>query len=326
MLGGLELLLQHDQLRLLIERRRMPESLERFIQLRAAHRQIDLGLFQCGIGIGGLLRAHAFQGCLHRIERHVNVLRPGALRPGLALGEFLLFFTTQAGVALFKPAPRVIAFGGASLLLFKTERQAADHRHYRGQRQRPHLDAIHRAGRYTEVATGAFVDDDRVHQFGCTDDGVHRARLDAFGATDALGLADVSDLRGSRTATGVQLQHRHLQQVCQGRDGFAAARRALVDRLTAGDAFGIRLAPGVPALAALGLRQECVDALNQTHVLISPLNPRKATAIRPAPIRSIGKPRKGRGTSLSAVRSRKSVNRLNTSQKPNPAPRLKAVA
>ena len=42
------------------------------------------------------------------------------------------------------------------------------------------------------------------------------------------------------------------------------------------------------------------------------------------PINSIGRPRKGRGTSLSSVRWRKSLNRLSTSQNPSPAPRLRA--
>ena len=43
-------------------------------------------------------------------------------------------------------------------------------------------------------------------------------------------------------------------------------------------------------------------------------------------ISSIGRPRKGRGVSLAAVRSRRSQNTLSTSQKPSPAPKLKAVA
>ncbi|MNZ71099.1 hypothetical protein D3C78_894540 [compost metagenome] len=246
--------------------------------------------------------------------------------PCLALGDFLLLLTLQAGIALFEAAPCVIALEVAGLPRLRCEGQAPDNRQYSVRLQWAHFDAVHRARCHAEVATGALINDHRVHQLGRADDGIDRAGLNALGATNALGLADIGDLRRCRAASDVQFQHRHLQQFSQGRDGFVASGRALVDRLTAGDAFGIRLAPGVPALAALGLRQECVDALNQTHVLISPLNPRKATAIRPAPIRSIGKPRKGRGTSLSAVRSRKSVNRLNTSQKPNPAPRLKAVA
>ncbi|MNZ82638.1 hypothetical protein D3C78_1013400 [compost metagenome] len=246
--------------------------------------------------------------------------------PCLALGDFLLLLTLQASIALFEAAPCMIALEGTGLPRLRCEGQAPDNGQYRVRQQRAHFDTVHRTGCHAEVATGALIDDHRVHQFGRADDGIDRAGLNALGATNALGLADVGELRRGRATADIQLQHRHLQQFGQGINGFVAAGRTFVDRLAIGDAFGVRLAPGVAALAALGLRQECVDALNQTHVLISPLNPRKATAIRPAPIRSIGKPRKGRGTSLSTVRSRKSVNRLNTSQKPNPAPRLRAVA
>src|SRR5471032_2580846 len=232
----------------------------------------------------------------------------------------------QSGVALFEATPRTIALGGSGLLLFKTERQATDNRQHRGQRQWTHFDAIHRARRHAQVTTGAFIDDNGVHQLRRADNRIHRAGLYALGAADAFGLADVGNLRRCRAATDVQFQHRHFQQIRQGGDGFAAARRALVDRLAAGNAFGVGLASGMAALAALGLRQERIDALNQTHVLISPLKPRKATAISPALISWIGRPRKGRGTSLSKVRWRKSQNRPSTSQKPSPAPRLMALA
>ena len=59
---------------------------------------------------------------------HFTLLLRSAMCPCLALGEFLLFFAVQARVALFKAPPRVIAFGGARLLLFKAERQSSDNR------------------------------------------------------------------------------------------------------------------------------------------------------------------------------------------------------
>ncbi|MNR29489.1 hypothetical protein D3C85_1468790 [compost metagenome] len=162
MFGGFKLLLQDNQLRLLFEGRRMAECLERLGQLRAAHGHIDLGFFQRRIGIGDLLCADALKGGLHRVELHFARLG-GALCTGLALGGFLLFLASQTGVALLETVPRVIAFGGAGALLFKTERQPTDNRQHRGRRQRMHLDAVHRTWRHAEVTTGALIDDHRVH-------------------------------------------------------------------------------------------------------------------------------------------------------------------
>ena len=51
-----------------------------------------------------------------------------------------------------------------------------------------HGDAVDRAHRDAQLAPGACVVDDRVHQLRPTDDAVHRAGLDAQGATDAPGF------------------------------------------------------------------------------------------------------------------------------------------
>ncbi|MNR41441.1 hypothetical protein D3C85_1598300 [compost metagenome] len=114
----------------------MSEGLERFVQLRPTHRQIDLGLFQRRIGARRFLCTHAFKRCLHRVERRHfrGGYGKGALRASLAFSEFLLFLTLQASIALFKAAPCMVAFEGASPLLFKAEGQAPDNRQYRGQR------------------------------------------------------------------------------------------------------------------------------------------------------------------------------------------------
>ena len=40
-----------------------------------------------------------------------------------------------------------------------------------------HLDAVYGAWRYAQLAAGASIGDDGVHEFGCADDGVNRAGL-----------------------------------------------------------------------------------------------------------------------------------------------------
>ena len=56
-----------------------------------------------------------------------------------------------------------------------------------------HLDAVYGAWRYAQLAAGALVGDDGVHEFGCADDGVNGAGLDAFGAADAFVFDDVGN-------------------------------------------------------------------------------------------------------------------------------------
>ncbi|MNN31521.1 hypothetical protein D3C81_1452120 [compost metagenome] len=209
MFGVFELLLQDDQLRLLFEGRWVSEGFQRFMQLCPTHRHIDLRLFQRGIGSGGFLCADSLEGSLYRVDCRFARLR-GTL-PGLAFGDFLLLFALQARIALFKAAPRVIALEGSGLLRLRCEGQPPDNRQYRVQRQRTHFDAVHRARCYAEVATGAFINDHRVHQFGRPDDGIDRAGLNALGATDTLGFADIGNLRRCRAASDVQFQHRYLQ-------------------------------------------------------------------------------------------------------------------
>ena len=65
-----------------------------------------------------------------------------------------------------------------------------------------HLDAVYGAWRYAQLAAGASIGDDGVHEFGCADDGVNRAGLDAFGAADAFVFDDVGDAQGLFNAIG----------------------------------------------------------------------------------------------------------------------------
>ncbi len=185
----------------------MAEGFQGFVQLRTAHRQVDLGLFQRGIGVERLLRLDPFQGSLYRVVRGgVRLCRPCG--PGLAFGLPTLLFAVQTGVVPVETATRACALFATRLLLPGVVSQSADNRYDSG-RQWLHLDAVHRAGRDTQVAAGAFVDDDRVHQLGGPDDGVHRTGLDALGAADALGFADKGHLGRRCTALRVQFENRH---------------------------------------------------------------------------------------------------------------------
>ena len=58
---------------------------------------------------------------------------------------------------------------------------------------RQHVDTIHWTGFDAQVTTGALIDNDRMHQLRCADDGIYWAGLNAFGAADALIFADIRD-------------------------------------------------------------------------------------------------------------------------------------
>ncbi len=121
-----------------------------------------------------------------------------------------------------------------------------------------------------------------------------------------------------------------------------------------GDGLGVGAAAGMAALAALGLRQQGVDLLDdgvafhfeflggvaehgaeqrrqpeqggdgdqyRGHNLINPEKPMNARDISPAVIRPMLGPRKASGTSATAIRSRMAANRISTSEKPRAAPR-----
>jgi hypothetical protein len=60
---------------------------------------------------------------------------------------------------------------------------------------RKHIDAIYRAGLDTEIAARTFVSNNRMHEFGGTQDGVNWTGLNALGAPNAFVLPDVSDVR-----------------------------------------------------------------------------------------------------------------------------------
>lgn len=52
------------------------------------------------------------------------------------------------------------------------------------------FDTVDRAGWYAQLAAAALLGNYAVHLFAATDNGVHRADLDALGAANAVGLDD----------------------------------------------------------------------------------------------------------------------------------------
>jgi len=106
-----------------------------------------------------------------------------------------------------------------------------------------------------------------VHQFGRANNGIHRAGLNALGATDAVLFDNHHHLiRGMRTPAAVVGQGRDAEQVRQGARADIAAGRAVVDtRFAARQGFGIRAATIKAALTALGLREQAVDAFDKSR-------------------------------------------------------------
>ena len=133
-----------------------------------------------------------------------------------------------------------------------------------GGRYRNHIDAVHRAGIDTEVATGTFVGYHRMHLFGGAEDGVHGASLDALCAADTLVFAYKGDGfdRLCLAVLFIQAGGLDIEQAGDGIDCGLTARRAFIDGFALGDALGVRAAAGMTALAALGLRQQRVDLID----------------------------------------------------------------
>ena len=200
-----------------------------------------------------------------------------------------------------------------------------------------------------------------MHQLGSTENGVHRAGLYALGAANALILPNVGDVGLFLLAVlGIQWLGFDVQQICQRVNGFLSARGALVDGVAIGDRRGVGFTAWVPALAALGLRQQLIDLVHQRvafgsepyrgvaqhgteaqaqaqqghqgrqqrlafhpgrHDYTSPAKPIKAREASPAVIIPIAAPWNGSGTSATARRSRMAANNTSTSENPTAAPK-----
>ncbi len=172
----------------------------------------------------------------------------------------------QACISGFETHPRVATLALPRLLQLGSRGQTTHDGRDRCQWQRVHFNAIHRAWSNAQITACAFIDNHGVHKPGCAENGVHGAGLNAFGTTDALCFANEGNLRRCSAALQVQCQDRNRQQFGQLDYRFVAARWAFVDGFTASDTFGVRLAAGMAALAALSLRQEGVDTADEVHV------------------------------------------------------------
>ena len=127
-----------------------------------------------------------------------------------------------------------------------------------------HRDAIHGAGRQAQFATGAFAGDHRVHQLARAHDGIHRAGIDAFAATDTeCFINDGAGARFVHAVSWIEWLGREMQQSGQRLQGDIAAWRTLIDAGGAvGERFGIGPTARITALRALRLRQPGVDLVN----------------------------------------------------------------
>ena len=128
------------------------------------------------------------------------------------------------------------------------------------------LDAIHWTGRNAELTTGAVVSDDGVHVTRRTDYGIHRARLNAFRATDTRSFINECDrrLQWHDTETLIDIFGCAVQHTRKCMRGRLATRRTLINiRIARHQRSRIRTAPWEGAATALGLRQQLVDRINQ---------------------------------------------------------------
>jgi len=124
-----------------------------------------------------------------------------------------------------------------------------------------HRDAIDRAGRDAQFASGAQRGKHRMHALGGADDCVDGTRVDAQRAADAPGFVDAGDCKGRRRAERwIERGRGPSGQRGKRADDRLATGRTAVDRLPPCNRFGVGSAGVVAAPPALLLRQDGVDA------------------------------------------------------------------
>ena len=103
-----------------------------------------------------------------------------------------------------------------------------------------------------------------MHLSGGAENCVHRAGADAFDAADAQGLVNVGDGNCRRVWHGRGTRRTAAQQLFQLSHRVRTAGRAeIYPGITRGNGLSIRTAAGIPALPALGLRQQRINAVDQ---------------------------------------------------------------
>ena len=97
------------------------------------------------------------------------------------------------------------------------------------------------------------------------DDGIDRAGRQAARAADAgCGIDDSAGWRLFMATGRIQRQRIEVEQGCQRRNPGAAAGRTAIDgRRPLRERLGVGPAGRIAAARALGLRQQCIDAIDQ---------------------------------------------------------------
>ena len=119
-----------------------------------------------------------------------------------------------------------------------------------------HVDAVDRTRLYAKIAAGAFIDNHRVHQLGCAENRIHGTGLNAFGAANALVLANIGNSGfGFDAVFRVQWLGFNVEQIGQCLNRVFTAWWALVNRVAVGNRLGVGSASRVATLTTLGLGQ-----------------------------------------------------------------------
>jgi hypothetical protein len=113
-----------------------------------------------------------------------------------------------------------------------------------------------------------------MHAFGGTNDGVHRARLNAERTADTVGVDDAGNASRQFGWTTVRVDRLDAlpEQGSEPNHAVVAARRAPIDRRQViGQGLGVRPTAREAATAALGLWQDSIDGLDpfESHDALS---------------------------------------------------------
>lgn len=123
---------------------------------------------------------------------------------------------------------------------------------------------VDRTGRNAQLTTSAFRFDDRVHLFGRSNNRICWTGLYTFGAAYTLCLPDKCRSAGAVfTVFPVQGYNGYVQEACQAGYGSFSTGWTFVDGISRCDGFGVGQAAAVITSLALGLRQQCIDGINQ---------------------------------------------------------------
>jgi len=144
--------------------------------------------------------------------------------------------------------------------------------HARGAGRAEQRNAVYRAGFEAQFAAGAVVADNSVTELRSSHDGISRANLYTARASDADILIDKGDLLSFvDSKRRIKRAIAAVKQFCQRADRGGASRRALINIGCASkNCRGVGSAPGVTALSALYLGEQCINPFDG---LVGGVNP-----------------------------------------------------